>query len=319
MHNAPRRPNCYTNFMKKTTDASERVADLIPEWERSLRARNRAARTVESYIAILGTFDKWLADNDYSSEIDQIDRATVESYLAAMLDRGASGATAARDYRYLRVFFEWAITDDCIERSPMERMSPPKSEEKITPIPDDALIKQLLGTCSSKEFIDIRDDAMIRFMLATGSRLAEVAGLSLEDVSLDVDTALIRGKGSKQRVVTWTDKTHGALRKYLRARKNHPKAELDAFWIGRVGAVTGDGIQTMFRRRSERAGIDPAIHPHQLRHKFSHDHLSNGGNETDLMDQGGWSSPQMLQRYGKAGRSERAIANRKALAIDNKY
>ncbi len=305
--------------MSKLREKSDPIAELIPEWERSLRARNRAARTVESYITILHTFNKWLADNGYSTEIKKIDRATVETYLASMLERGASGATAARDYRYLRVFFEWAISDDSIEHSPMDRMSPPKQEEKITPIPDDASIKKLLDTCKGKEFTDIRDDAIIRFMLATGSRLAEVAGLTLDDVSLDVDTALIRGKGSKQRVVTWSDKTHVALRKYLRARKNHPKAGLDSFWIGRMGAVTGDGIQTMFRRRSERAGIEPAIHPHQLRHKFSHDHLSNGGNETDLMDQGGWSSPQMLQRYGKAGRSERAIANRKALAIDNRY
>ena len=198
-------------------------------------------------------------------------------------------------------------------------MKPPAQEEKITEIPTDADIKALLSTCQSKDFNDIRDEALIRFMLATGTRLSEVAGLTLADVNNDVDTALIRGKGSKQRVVTWTDKTHSALRKYLKARNKHPKVELQSFWIGRMGAMTGDGIQTMFRRRSEAAGLESLIHPHKLRHKFAHDHKANGGNETDLMDQGGWSSPQMLQRYGKSNQSELAIANRKKLAIDSRY
>jgi len=305
--------------MRKPRGEGDPIAELIPEWERSLRARNRAARTIQSYIQTAHDFERWLSENNYLTNIGSIDRSAIESYLGAMLDSGKSGATAARDYRYLRVFFEWAVSDESIDRSPMERMSPPKQEEKITEIPTDADIRALLATCASKEFNDVRDEAMIRFMLATGSRLAEVAGLTLEDVNVELDTALIRGKGSKQRVVTWTDKTHSALRKYLRARRNHPKADLDAFWIGRLGAITGDGIQTMFRRRSEQAGLDPAIHPHKLRHKFGHDHLANGGNETDLMDQGGWATPQMLQVYGKSNRSERAIANRKALAIDSRY
>jgi site-specific recombinase XerD len=303
----------------RQTKVIDPISELIPEWERSLKARNRATRTVSSYIDTAKTFDRWLIDNGYSTNIADIDRAVVESYLGAILERGASGATAARDYRYLRVFFEWAISDDSITTSPMAKMSPPRQEEKITEIPTDDDIKALLATCQSKDFNDIRDEALIRFMLATGTRLSEVAGLALADVNNDVDTALIRGKGSKQRVVTWTDRTHSAIRKYLKARNQHPKTELESFWVGRLGAMTGDGIQTMFRRRSEAAGLESPIHPHKLRHKFSHDHLANGGNETDLMDQGGWSSPQMLQRYGKSNRSERAIANRKELAIDSRY
>jgi site-specific recombinase XerD len=42
------------------------------------------------------------------------------------------------------------------------------------------------------------------------------------------------------------------------------------------------------------------------RHPFSHNWLDNGGAEGDLMELNGWSSPQMLARYGRSARSARA-------------
>jgi hypothetical protein len=41
-------------------------------------------------------------------------------------------------------------------------------------------------------------------------------------------------------------------------------------------------------------------------HTFSHNWLDNGGAEGDLMELNGWSSPQMLARYGRSARSARA-------------
>jgi hypothetical protein len=43
------------------------------------------------------------------------------------------------------------------------------------------------------------------------------------------------------------------------------------------------------------------------RHTFSHNwQMGNGGAEGDLMELNGWSSPQMLARYGRSARSARA-------------
>jgi integrase/recombinase XerD len=45
---------------------------------------------------------------------------------------------------------------------------------------------------------------------------------------------------------------------------------------------------------------------HPFRHHFSHTWLDRGGSEGDLMELNGWSSPQMLRRYGASARSARA-------------
>jgi integrase len=57
-------------------------------------------------------------------------------------------------------------------------------------------------------------------------------------------------------------------------------------------------------RRGREAGVD--VYPHKFRHTFSHNWLDNGGAEGDLMELNGWSSPQMLARYGRSARSARA-------------
>ena len=68
--------------------------------------------------------------------------------------------------------------------------------------------------------------------------------------------------------------------------------------------LTAAGIYQMIARRCRQAGVD--AFPHRFRHHFSHTWLDRGGPEGDLMELNGWSSPQMLRRYGASARSARA-------------
>ena len=62
--------------------------------------------------------------------------------------------------------------------------------------------------------------------------------------------------------------------------------------------------QLMVARRGKQCGVE--VWPHRFRHHFSHTWLDRGGAEGDLMELNGWSSPQMLQRYGGSARGARA-------------
>jgi len=70
------------------------------------------------------------------------------------------------------------------------------------------------------------------------------------------------------------------------------------------GPLTAGGIYRVIARRGRQAGA--AVYPHRFRHHFSHNWLDRGGTQGDLMELNGWSSPQMLRRYGARARSARA-------------
>jgi site-specific recombinase XerD len=60
-------------------------------------------------------------------------------------------------------------------------------------------IRALLNTARSREFLDLRDTAIIRLLIDTGMRRAELAGLRVEDLDFDQDIALVLGKGRRER------------------------------------------------------------------------------------------------------------------------
>jgi integrase len=70
------------------------------------------------------------------------------------------------------------------------------------------------------------------------------------------------------------------------------------------GPLTANGIYQMIARRGRQRGVE--VYPHRFRHHFSHTWLDRGGAEGDLMELNGWTSPQMLRRYGASARSARA-------------
>ena len=293
------------------------IPTLVGEWRRYLRSQNLSLRTIESYTESALAFAKWKQLR--KRDVTKITRAHIEGYLADGLDRGLSANTVARDYRHLRQFFRWCVIDESIQVSPMEGMSPPKVPVEPVPVLSEDEQRALIAACEGKTFTDRRDLALVRFMLSTGVRLGEVAGMTLEDLDLDVDLARVFGKARVYRSVPFGDKTHQALRRYLRERAKHPKADSPALWLGRIGPLTKSGIQQIVERRSILAGMDPAVHPHQLRHTFAHEHMAHGGNETDLMALAGWKSRLMVERYGKSAQDERARENRRRMAVDDRF
>ena len=86
----------------------------------------------------------------------------------------------------------------------------------------------------------------------------------------------------------------------------HAQAWRPQLWLGAGNRepLTAAGIYQMITRRGRQCGVD--AYPHRFRHHFSHTWLDRGGPEGDLMELNGWTSPQMLRRYGASARSARA-------------
>ena len=116
----------------------------------------------------------------------------------------------------------------------------------------------------------------------------------------------VRGKGRTTRTVKISHDAACALDRYIRVRARHAQAYRSQLWLGvnNRGPMTASGIYQVIARRGRQCGI--SVFPHRFRHHFSHTWLDRGGAEGDLMELNGWTSPQMLRRYGASARSARA-------------
>jgi len=234
-------------------------------------------------------------------------RRDVEGYLSHLRDEGRAPATIRSRWIALRSFYAWAAGEDEIDTNPMLGVKVARPDPPPPAMPDDDDLRRLWKVLTGRGFYERRDLAMIRVAAATGVRVGELCALELADVDLAARVIAIRhGKGGKARAARFDQETGAALDRYLRARARHRLANLDTVFLSRFGPFGRKGASAMLTRRCEQAGI-PAIHWHQLRHRFAHAWLAKGGQEGDLARLGGWTDPGVMRRYGSALATERAL------------
>lgn len=314
--------------MTATTPPPYDIGPLTASWVRSLRARNLSANTQRIYARAVGQLREYLLTYEPREPDGRptptalegahgIHREHIEAYIGDLIERTSPG-NAHQHFRSLKTFFNWAVDEEEMDRSPMRTMKAPTLPEVEVPvIPDDAL-KRLLGACKGKGFEARRDTAIVMMFLDTGARLSELTERLQAALDLDLMVLHVLGKGGRERPAPFGRATAVAMDRYLRAAGKHIGRGLeptDPLWfsVKRRESLTIWGVGTMIERRCKEAGI-PHIHPHQFRHTFAHLWKVHGGNEDALMRIMGWRSRQMLSRYGASAGIERARAQHRDLS-----
>ena len=295
----------------KQLDAGPFAAD-IGSFRLHLAAEGKAPRTIRNYTEAV----RWFAAAHLLRETgktrwEQVDRQDIERWMVCLLS-GYSAAYASAQYRALQQFFKWWAEEEELP-DPMAKLRPPKVTEKPVPVFTSVELSELQKACQGRTFADRRDAAVIAVFRATGVRLAELAGIRYDpdnpvrnDLDLQSREIKICGKGGKGRVVKISYEAARSVDRYLRMRARHAQAWRSQLWLGvnNRGPLTAAGIYQIVARRGRLCGVE--VYPHRFRHHFSHTWPYRGGAEGDLMELNGWSSPQMLIRYGASARVARA-------------
>jgi site-specific recombinase XerD len=301
------------------------LADWQDEWEAVLTHEHRVAPISRTtYLRAVRQLREFLAECYPSiTRPEQITSRHVGEYLSRLADRELSSNTLRIRLKSLRLWFGYlAAAPDCdVASNPAMAVDLP--EERLPPVPviSDADLATLLRSMNGPSLMDRRDTTIVRLLLDTGVRREELVSIDVDHLDLrQQEVTLYRTKGGRPRIVPFGGKTTLALRRYLRTRERHPAAGSPALFVvarapdpGSSWRMSGDSVWRMLKRRCEAAGL-PAIHPHQFRHTWADDLLSNGANEGDVERLAGWQSPLMVRRYGRSAADRRARESARRLA-----
>jgi site-specific recombinase XerD len=293
--------------------AESLLHDLLPSWQVALRSEHKSPRTITSYSDGVRGYLRWCETTGTAPELT---KASVQAFTASLLDDGAEPATARNRHMALRRYSAWLADEGEIDADPLVGLKPPRLDKKVTDALTDDEVKALISACRGKDFLERRDEAIIRLMAETGVRAGELVGMLVSDVDINRGTVTVRrGKGGKGRVVPFSPQTAQAIDRYIRSRRSHRLARTDALWLGGGGQTFGyHGLARALKLRAQMARIN-GFHPHVFRHTAATRWLRQGGSEAGLMAVAGWSTRDMIDRYTGASASERAAAEARRLNL----
>jgi site-specific recombinase XerD len=300
---------------------------------RSLLSAGMSSHTVKSYRTALDQLQDFLDGHGVASEdVDALTADDIADFLIELRGpaplrplrvtgrrrgqrppHGYKPGTIATRFDALKAFFTWLEGEGEISLSPMHRMKRPKVPVAPVGLIDLAMMKRLLTACRGNGFEARRDAAIGHVLWDTGLRVGGLASMTVRGTDLGEYLISYVKKGGDRDQAPIGAKTVAALDRYLRLRNSHPAAAHPAFWLGQDGPLTTSGIRQLLVRRAQQAGLDK-LYPHQFRHAFCHRWLAAGGNESDLITIMGWTSGKQLQRYGLAGKRERAAQAHRRIA-----
>jgi integrase len=290
------------------------LAYALGEWQRSMTAARKSAKTVRAYSHGVTGYLAWCKRTGTDPVLA---RDAVADYEISLHEAGQAAATVALRHRGLRRFAAWLVSDGQLPADPLAGMEPPKLSEPVVPKLSEDEIRRLLKACAGKAFIDRRDEFIVRFLLDAGCRAEELLSLKVTDVEpLSRMVATIeRGKGGRGRLVPYQAATAVALDRYLRMRRAHRHAGAAALLLGaRGGVLAYPGLYQALLRRAKLAALSD-FHPHRLRHTMASAWLAAGGSEGGLMAVAGWKNRAMLDRYTRDTAAERAIEESRRLNL----
>ena len=236
-----------------------------------------SANTLAAYRTDLLAFQGWLAKKGLT--LEQVTRADLLAYLAANVRSGLSPRSSARHLSTLRRFYRYLLIQGRTQADPTADVRSPVIGRPLPKNISEQGVEKLLSTPPRDTALGSRDRAMLETMYASGLRVSELVGLTLNE--LDLTTGLVRvvGKGGRERIVPLGEEASESLREYLgQARSDLLKAQLtDAVFVTRRGGpMTRQAFWQLIKRYAQQAGIGAEFSPHSLRHAFA-THLLNHG------------------------------------------
>lgn len=278
------------------TPAERAVQRFLAELERRHVSRN----TITAYRKDLTAFAAFVE----AQPLRELDHLRIRAYLSVLYERGLKKSSVARSLAAVRSFFKFAARERMVEQNPAALVATPRLPKQLPRVPT---IEEMAAVFDVKpdeiSTFPRRDEVIFELLYGSGLRNSELVGIELNHVDWAHQRLLVRGKGSKERYVPFSDSAAAAIQKYLPERsaamaRSYLRSRHSALLVNaRGGRLTTRSVGRIVKRIAVARGLSPDVHPHTLRHAFGTHMLEEGADLRAIQEMLGHERLSTTQRY----------------------
>ncbi len=240
--------------------------------------------------------------------ISEYSLVTLRSSVGLLVRQKKAVASVNRYISAVRSLFAYCRRLDYIKVNPALELHTLKNGIRVPRYMTETEVNALCHQPDEQELLwAVRDKAICELLYSSGCRVQELAGLTLNSFTADWSSAIVLGKGRKERRVWFSEEAVACLKEYLpsRALKIPAEKTVDALFINQNGnPLSVRGICWIVERYSSVEGTGKPVSPHAFRHTFATTMLNNGADIRVVQEMLGHSSISTTQRYTHVSRAK---------------
>lgn len=254
----------------------------LEEFYKYLENKQYSVHTIDSYKKDLEQFSYFCKDIN----IKNIDYKFIRKYLSFLYEKKYSSRSINRHISSLKSFFKYLNKVDIKKENPMLLVSGAKQEKKLPNYINYNDLEVLFTIPDQSDILGLRNALILELLYSSGVRVSELVSIKLSDIDFSNKRILIKGKGSKERIVLYGKVCEELLNKYINtSRKELLKQDNDYLLLNKFGnKITDRAIRMIIEDIVKKSSLKLKISPHTLRHTFA-THLLNEGADLKTVQQ----------------------------------
>ena len=294
-------------------NSSEEMKAFIEEFINYLSVeRGLAHNTLLAYRRDLIKYTQFLSKKG-TNDVNQAAHKHVTDFMYAQKNLNLSARSICRALAAIKMFHRFLVRERLAKEDPTALVETPKLWKRIPDVLSSSEIEAMIKASGGRRWQQIRDQAILELLYASGMRVSELVDLKIENVNLEVGYIRCIGKGSKERLVPIGKKACAAVQKYsqtIQGRFAQPNTH-SVLFLSRLGqCISRQSIWKIIKQYGARANIKKTIKPHTLRHSFATHLLEHGADLRSVQEMLGHADISTTQIYTHVDRERLRAAHK---------
>lgn len=239
--------------------------------------RKYSDKTVKSYENDLFKLEKFLSKRGLNYL--HLKYEDVSEFLIFLQKSGYKSGSINRMISGTRSFYNYLMLLDVTDDNPFMLVSNLKREKMLPTYFTYNDFEKMLDSVTLNDVLSVRNRLILELLLATGTRVSELANIKISDIDFKNNEIKIFGKGSKERVVFFGNHAREKMYYYLKdARPKLLDGKFSEFLFinDKGGKLTDRGVRFIIDNIMKKCQLKVKVTPHVFRHTFATMLLNEG-------------------------------------------